>query len=121
MSTVQPSQPQQQSPDPTKKVGSDGEDFSDTANETGTFEVRVQVLYFFLFYSFKKETKNNNSISSRSSSSNKKKWQINFVQPHVQSNNNDSWTLHFLRQCAVKLDDDTSRIENVAQKEKERT
>lgn len=44
MSTVQQSQPlQQSSPDTTKKVGSDGEDFSDTANETGTFEVRVQV------------------------------------------------------------------------------
>lgn len=48
MSTVQQTQPQQQSPDPTKKVGSDGEDFSDTANETGTFEVRVQVFNFFL-------------------------------------------------------------------------
>lgn len=33
----QPAQPLQ-SPD-AKKVGSDGEDFSDTANETGTFEV----------------------------------------------------------------------------------
>lgn len=44
MSTVQQSQPlQQSSPDTTKKVGSDGEDFSDTAYETGTFEVRVQV------------------------------------------------------------------------------
>ncbi|XP_055317056.1 protein CASC3-like isoform X2 [Sitodiplosis mosellana] len=39
MSTVQPSQPQPQSPDTTKKVCSDGEDFSDTANETGTFEL----------------------------------------------------------------------------------
>lgn len=47
MSTVQPSEtppqappqaPPQSSPD-AKKVGSDGEDFSDTANETGTFEV----------------------------------------------------------------------------------
>ncbi|XP_031630349.1 protein CASC3 isoform X2 [Contarinia nasturtii] len=39
MSTVQPSQsPPQQSPD-AKKVGSDGEDFSDTANETVTFEL----------------------------------------------------------------------------------
>lgn len=46
MSTVQQSQPLQQSPDTTKKVGSDGEDFSDTANETGTFEVRVQVFLF---------------------------------------------------------------------------
>lgn len=33
----QPAQPLQ-SPD-AKKIGSDGEDFSDTANETGTFEV----------------------------------------------------------------------------------
>lgn len=41
MSTVQQTQqtPQQSSPD-VKKVGSDGEDFSDTANETATFEVR---------------------------------------------------------------------------------
>lgn len=36
--TSTPSQPS--SPD-AKKVGSDGEDFSDTANETGTFEVRI--------------------------------------------------------------------------------
>lgn len=33
----EPAQPLQ-SPD-AKKIGSDGEDFSDTANETGTFEV----------------------------------------------------------------------------------
>lgn len=32
-------QSQQQTQSDIKKVGSDGEDFSDTANETGTFEV----------------------------------------------------------------------------------
>lgn len=38
MSTEQPQQQQQQQSD-LKKVGSDCEEFSDTANETGTFEV----------------------------------------------------------------------------------
>lgn len=43
MSTEQPQQQQQQQSD-VKKVGSDCEDFSDTANETGTFEVSTKIL-----------------------------------------------------------------------------
>lgn len=38
-------QPQQQQQSDLKKVGSDGEDFSDTANETGTFEVRRECVF----------------------------------------------------------------------------
>lgn len=43
MSTVQQT-PQPSSPD-AKKVVSDGEDFSDTTNEPGTFEVGSYILF----------------------------------------------------------------------------
>lgn len=52
--TSTPSQPS--SPD-AKKVGSDGEDFSDTANETGTFEVRS-------FHPTIQQNQNMNTIAS---------------------------------------------------------
>lgn len=48
MSTQQQTQPQPQTPD-ARKVGSDGEDFSDTVNEITNFEVWYGIIYFYYF------------------------------------------------------------------------
>lgn len=50
MATEQAQQQQLQSD--LKKVGSDGEDFSDTANETGTFEVTRACVFFSVLDEF---------------------------------------------------------------------
>lgn len=56
MSTVEQTQPLQQSSPDAKKVGSDGEDFSDTANETGTFEVGfTNYAFSSIFHTYKSE------------------------------------------------------------------